>query len=426
MSELPQSVGPAPSAPAWVGPSLRSVAIGTLLVLLVGLGFWLLVELRNVLLTLFFGILLATALRPAVDWLRRTRLPRPLIAGALVLLLVSLALAFLIFTVPTAVQQALTLTQELPTFYGNLRNSLIESPYRIVRQFGYGLAVTMPTSEQSMATTLYQQGQIWLPSIGAGLFNMINALLITYYWLLYRERSVRGTLLLLPMAYRETSESLWLQIEATMGAFLRSQLVLMVTVGLASLVGFWIIGLPYALLMALAAGLLELVPFVGPIISTALAVAVGLSVSPELALGALVVGLIVQQIENNILAPRIVDKVLGISPVVTLLALVGFTALFGFIGTLLAIPLAAVMQVLFGHWLARNKREVAEPSVESRGMLSRLSYEVQDLAQDIRSHLRSKSGEVNRRSDQAEEQLEQILRDLDDLLQQEERVPSNS
>ena len=418
MSEL--STSSTISAPSWKPPRLRTVALGTMLVMLVGFCFWLFVALNSVLLTLFLGILLATALRPTVDWLRSYHMPRALSAGAIVLLLVGLVLSFLFFTVPTAFQQARTLTLSLPTFYDTLRTALIDSPYSIMRRFGYGLVGTMPVSNEGFMPALLQQGLTWLPSIGSSIFITINALLITYYWLLYRERSVRSTLLLLPMAYRETSESLWIQIEATMGAFLRSQLVLMLTVGIASLIGFWIIGLPYALLMALVAGLLEVVPFVGPILSTAVATAVGLSVSPQLGLGALIVGLIVQQVENNFLAPRIVDKVLGISPVVTLLALVGFTALFGFIGTLLAIPLAAVTQVLFTHWLARSNREMAEPTVESRGIVSRLSYEAHDLAQDIRSHLRSKGSEVNRRSDQDEEELEQILSSLDELIQKQE------
>lgn len=402
--------------------SLRTVALGTVLVLLMALGFWLLVVLRPVLMTLFFGLLVATSLRAVVDWMHRFNIPRSLAAGGTILLLIGLALLFLALTLPSAFEQARSLSEELPLFYGRLRTALIESPYLVVRQFGASMAPALPTGGSSFVPGFAGIAFAWLPSIGYGLFVGISALLLTYYWLLYRERSVRGVILLLPMAYRDDAEALWLQIEAKLGAFLRSQLLLMLIVGLISLVGFWLIGLPYALLLAFATGVLELIPFIGPIVSTALAVAVGLSVSPSLGLAALVVGLVIQQFEGNVLAPRIVDRVLGVSPVVTLLALVGFTALFGLAGTLLAIPLAAVLQVLFEHWLARASSALhGDPIEGGRSLVARLRYELQDLAQDVRSQLRRKDNEVNRRSDQAEEELEQILLSLDTLLKQHEQ-----
>jgi predicted PurR-regulated permease PerM len=254
-----------------------------------------------------------------------------------------------------------------------------------------------------------------LPAAGYSLFVTVGTLLFSYYWLLYRERSIRGLLLLLPMDRRAAAEMVWGRIEERIGAFLRGQALLALITGAFSLVAYWLIGLPYVLLIALVAAVLEFVPFLGPIIATLVAVVLGFSQSPQLGLSALVAGIVVQQIENNFLAPRIMDKAVGISPVVTLLAFVGFAALFGPAGGLMAIPLAAVLQVLFVAWLERNAA-AAEAGAAGRSLTDRLRYTTRDLARDIAAHLRQKDALASADADTLEEELEQLLADLDGLI----------
>lgn len=417
------SAAPPSERAAWPLPRLRSVALATLLVMLVVLGFVLVFRLRDVLVAIFLAMLLATALRPVMHWLRDRRLPRPLAAFVALAALLTLVVGFLAALLPNALNQARLLVAEIPDLYADLRVTLMESRYQIVRQFGYSLQPTPGLDTESYLDTLAVQAIDLLPAVGYGFFVLVSVVLFTYYWLLYRERSLRGLLLLLPEPRRAATEALWLQIEEKIGAFLRGQALLALVVGVASLAGYWLIGLPYALLVALIAALLELVPFVGPILTAVIAAGVGFSVSPTLGVSAVVVGLIVQQIENTFLAPRIMDETVGVSPVVTLLAIVGFAALLGFGGALLAIPMAAIFQVLFAAWLAHSSAATTEATVQGRDLIARLRYETQDLVQDVRLRLRTKEAVVNNAADETEEDLERVLADLDTLLQQVESEP---
>ncbi len=425
--ERPEQPSPntLPGKTDWPGLGWRSVALGTILVMLVVLGFVLIWEIRDVLVLIFLGMLLATALRPVMHWLRVLRLTRHAAAFVVLLLVLVSAVAFLAAVIPTVITQAQLLAQQLPEWYSNLRDTLIDSPYRIVRQFGYSLQPSFaPATNQSYMDTAVTMLVNWLPGIAYGLFDIVVVVLFTYYWLLYRERSLRSVLLLLPPSQREASEVVWLQIEEKIGAFIRGQSLLALIMGVFCLIGFWLIDLPYALLVALAAGLLELIPFLGPIMTVIIAAAVGFSVSPALGLSAIVVGLIAQQLENTLLVPRIMDEAVGVSPVVTLLAIVGFAALFGIPGALLAIPLAAVAQVLFNAWLSHTGAAATEVNVQGRNLIARLRYETQNLVQDVRLRLRHKSDTSNSSSDEPEEDLERVLADLDSLLLQLEQDPA--
>jgi predicted PurR-regulated permease PerM len=405
---------------------IRQTALATVVVLMVLLGFALLLILRNVLVSVFLGLLLATALRPVMQLLRKARLPSFVAAAVSLLLLLGALGGFAAVVTPLVTAQIGAIQEAVPELYGQTRDWLVSSDLRLFRQIGYRLDLTPPDPAAELpADDLAAESLINLAQVGYVGFVAICTFVFTYYWLLYRERSIRGMLLLLPMERRAGIEQLWLQIEDRIGAFLRGQLILGAIVAACSLVGYWIAGVPYAFLLALVAGMLELVPFVGPFIAVGVAMAVSLSVSTEAAVGALIVGLIVQQIENNLLAPRITEKAVGISPVVTLLAFVGFAALFGPAGALLAIPLAATLQVLFQAWVeGRTRPEEVAP--EGRTMADRLRYSARDMAADIAAQLRAKEDSALAEADAPEEELERIMLDLDTILadeSEERRAP---
>lgn len=413
------------SADVRAGPlSLRRVAIGTVLVMLVILGFFLLLELRDVIVAIFLGILLATALRPVMGGLRRIRLSRHLAAFGAVFLLLALVVGVTVAVFPTFVTQGQRLIQQLPSFYTSARDGLIHSRYQIVRQFGTTLQPSVSIQPSLLVENAIAQSSALASRIAQSLFMVLSIFLFTYYWLVYRERSIRGLLFLLPEERREATESLWLQIEDKIGAFIRGQVLLGVAVGLLSLLGYWLVGMPFTLLLGLMAGLLELIPYLGPIITAVFAAAVGFTVSPTMGLFAIGVAAVVQQLENALLVPRIMGSTVGVSPVVTLLAITGFGALFGLSGAFLAIPLAAVLQVLFDYWVQRSQNTAAEEGVQGRGTFALLRYQLLDLVQDVRNRLRNKEEVMEEGVDEPEEDLELLLADLDQLLTQLEQEPA--
>jgi predicted PurR-regulated permease PerM len=402
---------------------LRDVALGMVVVMLVVLAFALVLAIREALVTVFLGVLLATALRPVMARLRGGNVPRYLAASTAVLLLLGAALGMVLLLTPLVVEQVGALARELPQALSDFREQLVSSPYRIVRIFGRQLESAPPVEGAGLSELIVNTALVRLPEIGWWVFGAVAVITFTYYWLLYRDRSVRGILLLLPLDRRADAEAVWLRIEEKIGAFLRGQMLLALATGGLSLVGYWLVGTPYVLLMALIAGLLELIPFIGPFIAGGIAVAAAFTISPAVGLGTLVVAAIIQQLENVLLAPRIMDETVGVKPVVTLLAFVGFAALFGIAGALLAIPIAAVLQVLFSEWMQRRASAKVEEPVQGRTAVDRLRYQARDLAEDLAGLMRVKEEDASGSADQVEETIEQVMADLEELLAQSDGSP---
>lgn len=401
----------------WRSLSLRDVARGVLVVLLVMVGLALLIALRGVLTTVFFGILLATALSPVVNRLSGKNVPRFVVASAILLLLVALMIGVVIAVIPMLVSNVETLLQELPRAYDQLRAWLAASPSRLVRQLSALLRPASLTPDAGATNELPQLALSYLPSIGAFLFYTASVLALMYYWLLYRDRSVQEILLLLPLERRRPTLDLWTRIEDSIGSFVRGQGILGLQTGLLSLAGYWAVGAPYPILLGVLAGVLEIVPFIGPILTAAIATVIGLSVSVEKGLLTLLVGLIVQQLENNLLAPRVMSHTVGVSPVLGLLTFIGAAALLGPLGGILATPIAAVVGIAFNEWLKLRAGAELEGGIEGRTVFDRLRFQARKLKLALMRQMREKEDVVNEAVDQDEEDLVRALTDLDTLLQ---------
>jgi hypothetical protein len=185
------------------------------------------------------------------------------------------------------------------------------------------------------------------------------------------------------------------------------------------------LGMPYAIVLAVVAGLCEAVPFFGPLLGFAPAVLVAASVDWGSAGGVIIAAIIIQQIENYLLAPRVMDKSVGMHPMVTLLAFAAFGTLFGVAGIILAIPMAAVIQVVVERFLL--SREALEPAAPSgRSQASVLHYQAGQLLQDIRFQFREKSNLASEGNDRLEELIESIAQDLERVFKEESSIPSSS
>jgi predicted PurR-regulated permease PerM len=409
------SNGAAP-APLWQRVTLKQVALATVLVAMVVLGLALLVVLRYVLLLLFLGIVVATALTPVVDRLRKFGLSQntaALIAFGLLIFIIGGILAAL---APFFVAQLIQAITGLPASYAGFRTTVTNSQSQFIR----GLAAQLPADPfdgfaRDSGVALGAQVAALVPSIGSTLLFGVLMLILSYYWLCYRALAIQSIALLIPINQRAGAVELWNDIETKIGAFVRGLAILGFLIGLLSAIGYLAIGLPYGLTIAIFAGILEAIPYVGPIITLVLAGLVGLSVSQTMALLAVGIAIVIQFIENTIVVPRLMGKAVGVSPVVTLLALAVFSDLFGLLGALLAVPLAAVFQVLLDR-VVRGTATPAEQDIGGRDRLALLRYQTQDLANDLRQQVRMKTEEMNADVDAAEEELEAILVDLDGLL----------
>lgn len=419
MSDTTSITTPPSSAPPtswWQRVTLRQIALGTMVVALVLLGLLLVITLRNVLILLFLGVVVATALTPIVDRLRRLGLSQSIAALIAFALLLALVAAIVTALAPFIATQIVQVVGDLPERYASLRGALTTSSSTLVRN----LAAQMPADPFKNASgadgfTVGATLAVALPSLGRALLFSALVLSLSYYWLCYRALAIQALALLAPLNKRAEAIDLWNQIEAKIGAFVRGLAALSATIAIMSGIGYTLIGLPYGITIALIGGLLEAIPYVGPFVTMALAVTVGLSVSPTMGALAALVAVIVQFTESSVIVPRVMDRAVGVRPVVTLLALTIFELLFGLIGALLAVPLAAVFQVLIDRFVMSGPSP-EQQEIGGRDKLALLRYQTQDLARDLRQQVRVKTDEIDDASDAVEEELEALLLDLDGLL----------
>ena len=408
----------------------RQLVGWTLAVTAVVVGFWLLWRFQEVLLLLVTALILGTALRPAVLRLEQWRIPKPL--GILLILgLLGLLLGLLIwYSLPILAQQSAAIGHNLAQGYQALRHSLQQIPNILVRR----LLLLLPTDLTALPTLsadipVVTEVEAALPAsddIGGstanrlilGLFQFVALGILIFYWTVDSERLKQALFLLIPLQNRETTRTLVQEIETKVGGYILGQGLLCLLIGILAFIAYMLIGLPNALLLAVFAGLFEAIPTIGPFLGAVPAILVALSISPVAALWVMAASVIIQQLENGLLVPRVMSRTIGMRPLVTLLALLAFGSLFGILGALIALPLAGVVQLLLDHYLLTG--ENTDEAEAGRDRLSVLRYETNELVQDVRSQIRHKEGVPSATADELEDEVEAIALDLQSYLAAQE------
>jgi predicted PurR-regulated permease PerM len=318
-----------------MGETAKRTALATIVVLsivVLALAVW---KLRLVVALLFLAFILAAAMRPTVDKLARHGVPRA--AGILLhyLVLVGFVAALLWAVVPRAIDQvdaALNLSREAQQATG-VRHDILVGIQRRLQDLPSGTRLVDPALQ--VTKTVFE--------VALGIFFVLAS---AAYWIFERDRAENLVCSLLPQAQRKKVKDTWELIDAKLGAYVRGQALLIVAVGVVLSLAFWAVGLPYWLLIGAFAGLVEIVPVVGPFAAGALAVGVGLSVSWQTALAAGVAVLVVRLLEDYLVIPRVLGDAVGLTPLVVLVAVTGCGLLFGGFAVILAVPLAAVLATL--------------------------------------------------------------------------------
>jgi predicted PurR-regulated permease PerM len=197
----------------------------------------------------------------------------------------------------------------------------------------------------------------------ADVIEAVTVIFLGYYWLVERATIKRALLRMVPPRRAKNVNAVWVEVEEKLGGWVRGLLLVMVVMGVMAGVGFYFIGLPNPLLLALLAALGELIPLIGPLLGFAPAVIVALIVNPSLALIVIVYALIIQQIEGNILVPRVMGHTVGVSPLTVVLGILVGSILYGLPGAFLAIPVAGAIQVILAHALGMESPVQAEAHV---------------------------------------------------------------
>jgi predicted PurR-regulated permease PerM len=316
-----------------VEETARKAFVASAIVLAVFVGALALWKLKILLALLFLAFTIAAAMRPGVEALRRRGIPR----GAGILLhyaaLFGVLGLLLWAVVPRAVnqvQEAIGDSEDESGLKGELLGWLDRRLERLPRPE----ELVDPALEATLLGVEIALGTLFVFA-AAG------------YWIFERDAAVRFVTSLLPRSRRKLIRDTWDLIDLKLGAYVRGQALLITLVATVLSVCFWAIGLPFWLLIAIFAGIVEIVPVIGPLTAGAVAVGVGLTESLGVALAAGVIVLAVRLLEDYLVIPRVLGEAVGLSPLVVLTSVAAATLLFGEIAVLLAIPLAAVVATLF-------------------------------------------------------------------------------
>jgi predicted PurR-regulated permease PerM len=400
------------------GLTSRAVVAGTLTAVLVVGAMLLFVEFLPAFLSLFVAVLLASAVQPLVARLER-RMRRDRAALLVHVAIVALAFGFAVLLLPVLVEQVRSLWSSLPGLYVSLREQMAASDSASLQRMAAALPPTIAVGGGVSAGSL-SFALAGLGRLGSGMLTAAAILVLSYSWSVEGERTIRSLLLLLPMERRQDVADLVSAASAKLAGFVRGQVLLCLAVGVLAFVAYSIIGLPHTAALAIMAGVLEAVPMLGPILGAIPAVLVAVTVDPVMALWVGAATVVIQVAENYLLVPRIMDRSVGVNPLVTILAITAFGAVLGIVGALLAIPLAALAQLLLDRFVLG---EGAPADPVGRDQTSALRYEAQNLAADIRLLTRHKEERAGAHIDAVEDELEGIAVDVDRVLAERERPP---
>jgi predicted PurR-regulated permease PerM len=412
-----------PSSPSpWTFPRVIGA---TLILVFIALGFWLLYRFGQVVFIFFIAVVIGTVIRPVVAWLYSRGVPRIAGVSLIYFVLLALIITFVVLLFPMIVEQGRTISAAMPGYYQSLREWMAHNPNQLVVHFGDLLPATLPylgpiqpTGQPNLVSA--EQALGYAVSAANVLFSAAAFLLLSIHWTLDGPRIIRSFLLIIPKGQRENISELVSAIETKVGSYIAAQGLLCLVIGILSLIAYLLIGLPNALVLAIVAGLLEAVPMVGPVLGSIPAAVIAFSISPSKLIWVIVATTVIQQAENNLLVPRVMHKTVGVNPFVSMLAIFAFGSLFGIAGALMAIPIAAILQLLLDRFVFNAGTMESEVST-GRDYVSRLRYEVQDLAHGLRKQGQIQKGGSDlmlKQTDQVLDEIETIAADLDSLLSQ--------
>ncbi|OGC52125.1 hypothetical protein A2982_01370 [candidate division WWE3 bacterium RIFCSPLOWO2_01_FULL_39_13] len=303
------------------------------ILLLIGLLFWMAWIIKPVLLALFVSLILALALEPAVLWLNSRKVPHGVSVLTVVLAVFILVVSLATVAIVPFVHQAQNLIIGFPKYLDNLSSAPGYEEYAVK----FYDALINQISQTS--------GNIIGATIGAfsGALSTVIVLVFTVYILLDFENIRKKFIGFLPEANRDEIQNLVTRIEKKLGGWLRGQIILMLIIGVATYIGLAMLGLDFSLALAVTAGLFEIVPIIGPILSLIPAVIIGFVVSPVMGFAVIGLYLLIQQMENHLIVPKVMQRAVGLNPLVTIVALMVGGKLLGLVGAVLAIPLAIIV-----------------------------------------------------------------------------------
>jgi predicted PurR-regulated permease PerM len=315
---------------------------------------------REALLLIYVSVLLAIGFGPLVRAIERQRvvpvggrLPRWLAILVIYLGIVAVLVLAGALVVPPLVNQAQDLWQNLPDYFDRAQTWLVSHgllSHRISMKEAVQRAPGSPGDAVGAVA-------VAVGSVASAIFGAVTVLILTFYMLVESQSLLLGVARLFPRESRGRVLDASREISGKVSAWLTGQLILAGAIGSSTAIALYLLGVPYFYVLALISAIGEMIPVVGPIFSAVPAILAGLTVSPHTALWVLLFFVVQQQAENHLLVPNIMERQVGVNAVVVIAALLIGGSLLGIIGAVLAVPTAAIVQVVIGQILDERDRQ---------------------------------------------------------------------
>lgn len=304
-------------------------------------GMWLAVQIKDIIFMTFIAYIISVGLNKGIDKLeKKFKLPRLLSTILVYFVFIAVISIFLAFIVPP-------LLRELSNLFNNLQLPVVFQSQ--IKSFEVNLA-SIKGLLDTFGTSISTAFNI-VSSIFSSALVTISTVVIALYFSLEKPQLAKGLETLFDEKRATQVKTFFREIDYQLGNWIRSEFILMTVIGLLTFLGLLLIKIPYALPLAIIAGLLEIVPNIGPILSAIPAIAVALfTFGWPTAVGTTVLYLVVQQLENNLIVPRIMKANININPLVSILGILIGAKIFGVIGALLAIPIFVVARTAYATW----------------------------------------------------------------------------
>lgn len=317
--------------------SHRSIIFVVLVIVLMGF----LYLIRDLILELFVALILMTILEPMVAFLSKFKIPRALSILITYVLVIGMVVGVVALLIPAVVDQTTSFINALPIYLSNIG---------VTQDLSSQFARSFLTSFGTVPGEIFQ----FTFSVFNNFLAIITVLVFAFYMLIARDRLEDSLGFFFGEEKKKELAIVLNKLEVRMGGWARGELILMFIVGLGIYIGLKIIGIPFALPLSILSGILEIVPFLGPIISAVPAILIGFGISPITGFLVAALYFLVQQLENHILVPKVMEKSVGVSPLIILIALAVGARLAGTVGAIISVPVVIATQILVKQYLIKD------------------------------------------------------------------------
>lgn len=326
------------------------VEIGTLIKIIVVCGiFWLAFILREIVYVVLMAVVLASAIEPPTRWFIRHRIPRLLAVLIIYFSLVLLFVGMFYFLLLPLLGDLQSFLGALPNYLGSFGESFVSGSFPAVENLINNIPLSDIAAQANTTLSAISKNALSTASaVLGGLLSLVLTVVLSFYLSVQQDGITSFLKTVTPSKHRKYVIGLWNRAEKKIGLWMQGQLLLGVIVAVLVYLGLTLLGVKHALLLGFLAGIFELIPLFGPILSAIPGVALAF-VDGGFTLALMVAGLflIIQQFENQLIYPLVVKKVVGVPPIISIVALVVGAKLAGFVGLLLSVPIAAILMEFF-------------------------------------------------------------------------------